>query len=109
MTNLRIARWGLGALLAVLPLAAMAGPVVVRPGHDADGVTTVRYGNCYWRNGHRVCGRVDSDGNSLLQERYMRPRDFRERDNDSEFFFNNSRQQGGTRIQGGGQGGGRYQ
>jgi hypothetical protein len=108
MNVLRIARWGIGALLVAAPLAASAGPVVVRPGDDTEGLTAVRYGNCYWRNGYRVCGRVDSDGNSLLQERYMRPRDFRERDSDDrEFFFNsNSRQQGGgTRPQGSG----RYQ
>ena len=45
-----------------------------------------------------MCGRVDSDGNSLLQERYMRPRDFRDRNSDNrELIFNsNSRLQGGT-------------
>jgi hypothetical protein len=108
MSVMRIARWGLGALLAATPLSASAAPVVT--GLDStEGLTPVRYDNCRWRNGHRVCVRTDDDGNSLVGERYMRPRDFRERENDSEFFFNNSRQQGGTRIQGGGQGSGRYQ
>jgi hypothetical protein len=110
MSVLRIAWWGLGVLLAAAPIAASAGPVVTRPGHSTDGLTSVRYGNCSWRNGHRVCARVDNDGNSLLQERYMRPRDFRERDSNFDPDFNfNSRQQGGTRYQGSGQGSGRYQ
>jgi hypothetical protein len=51
---------------------------------------------------------VDNDGDSLLRERYMRPRDFRERDSNNDDFYFNSRQQGG---QGGtrSQGSGRYQ
>jgi hypothetical protein len=105
MSILRISRLGIAVLLVSVPLVATAAPVVPRPSHDTNALTEVRYGNCYWRNGHRVCARVDNDGDSLLRERYMRPRDFRERDSNNDGFYFNSRQQGGTRSQGSG----RYQ
>ena len=100
MSIVRIARLGVGMLLVSAPLAATAAPVVPRLGHATDDLVAVRYDNCRWRNGHRVCVRTDSAGDSLVRERYMRPRDFRERDsNDRDIFFNN-RQQGGSRSQG---------
>ena len=100
MSILRIARLGIGMLSVAVPLTAAAAPVVPRPGHAMTDLVAVRYDNCRWRNGHRVCVRTDDGGDSIVRERYMRPRDFRERDSDDADFFFNNRQQGGSRSQG---------